>query len=86
MRPSGEENDKDPPLAAPVTAPAPFLGDLAMLPPPVSHLLGQDAGKRLSAKGKSILRALQAPIANEHSRRLSGREATLRVLTDNAYD
>ena len=79
------EGGEGPPSATPGRTTAPLVGDLAKLPPPVSHLLGGDAERRLSSKGKSILRALRAPVANEHSLRLSGREAILRALTDNAY-
>ena len=58
------------PGAAPDRAPAPLLGDLAKLPPPISRLMERDAGRRLSDRGKSILRALQAPGA--HASRLIG--------------
>jgi len=83
----GAENGsgEGPPSALPSLASAPLLGDLTSLPPPVSLLLGGDAGGWLSSKGKSILRALQAPIANERSHRPSGRGAVLRALTDDAY-
>jgi len=63
----------------------PLVGDLGKLPPPVSHLLGRGAGVRLSEKGKSILRAIQAPVVNERSRCLPRREAILRALTDDTY-
>jgi len=77
----GEES----PGSTPAHASAPQLGDLTRLPPPVSHLLGRDAEKRLSDKGKSILRALRAPVTNGCPRRLSRRDAILRALTDDAY-
>jgi len=84
-RPAEEEGGKDPPGTTPIPAPAPFLGDLTKLPPPVSHLLERGTEKQLSSRGKSILRTLQAPVANERPHRLSGREAILRALTDDAY-
>jgi len=74
-----------PPVAAPNRKLAPLSGDLERLPPPVSHLLGQGAGIRLSKKGKSILRAIQAPATTERLRCLTRREAILRALTDDAY-
>jgi len=79
------EGDKEPPGTTPGYAPAPLLGDLTKLPPPVSHLLGGGAERRLSSRGKSILRALRAPVAKERPLRSSGREAILRALTDGAY-
>jgi len=79
------ESNKEPPSATPNHASTPFSGDLTKLPPPISHVLGRDTGKRLSVKGESILRALQAPLANDRPHRLSGREAILRALTDDAY-
>jgi len=82
---AADEGSEGLPCAAHNHTPAPLLGDLTRLPPPVSHLLGSDAGRRLSSRGKSILRALQAPVANERLLRLSGREAVLRALTDDAY-
>jgi len=85
QRPDEEEGGEAPPTALPARAPAPLLGDLTRLPPPVSHLLGKDIGRRLSSKGESILRALQAPVAEERPRRLSRREVVLRTLTDSAY-
>ena len=84
-RPDEEGGSVEPPAAPPANAPAPLLGDLARLPPPVSHLLGEDTGKQLSRKGKSILRTLEAPVVDGHPHRLSGREAILRALTDDAY-
>jgi len=80
-----EVHDEKPPSSSPGQASAPLVGDLANLPPPVSHLLGQSMGNRLSVKGKSILRAIQAPIVNERSRCFPRREAILRALTDDAY-
>jgi len=80
-----EGEDVETPGAAPAPAPAPLLGDLAKLPPPVSHLLGKDPGRQLTNKGKSILHAIQAPGVSERPRRLYGREAILRALTDDAY-
>ena len=71
--------------SAPGPATVPLVGDLRNLPPPVSHLSTEGTKARLSEKGKSILRALQAPIKSERSRPLSGREAILRALTDDAY-
>jgi len=85
VRLAEDKDSKEPPNTAPDHASAPSLGDLTALPPPVSHLLEGDARRRLSSRGKSILRALQAPVANERPHRLSGREAILRALTDGAY-
>ena len=86
IRDATGESDKELPNFTPgPTATAPMAGDLECLPPPVSHLLRRDAEVLLSKKGKSILRAFQAPAANERSRRLPGREAILRALTDDAY-
>jgi len=55
------ESSEEPPGSTPNRTPAPLLGDLTKLPPPVSNLLGKDAGRQLSNRGKSILRALRAP-------------------------
>ena len=82
---TADENNGKPPDIAPGPAIAPMVGDLGCLPPPVSHLLRQGTGVQLSRKGKSILRAIQAPVANERSRCLPSREAILRALTDDAY-
>ena len=84
-QPTKDESGEEPPSVAPSCASAPLLGDLTKLPPPVSHLLGRDTGQRLSDKGRSILRALRAPVAIESPHRLSGRGAILRALTDSAY-
>jgi len=81
---AGEDGEK-PPVNDPGPEPTPPVSNLGRLPPPVSHLLGRDAEIQLSEKGKSILRAIQAPVMNKHSRCLPGREAILRALTDNAY-
>ena len=80
-----DEDGQEPPNAAPNHASAPLLGDLTKLPPPMSHLLGRDTGERLSSKGRTMLHALQAPVANECLHGLSRREAILRALTDDAY-
>jgi len=84
-RGTADESSEKPPNVPPSSVPAPLVGDLRNLPPPISHLLGQGARVRLSERGKSILRAIQAPVANERSRCLPGREAILRALTDDAY-
>jgi len=84
-QPAADGSSVEPPSNMPGRASAPLLGDLTRLPPPVSHLLGEDTRKRLSSKGVSILRALRAPIMNKRPRHLSGREAILRALTDDAY-
>ena len=76
--------DKEPGAAHAHTS-APLLGDLTRLPPPLSHLRAGNAGRQLSTRGKMILRALQAPIANERPSSLPRREAILRALTDDAY-
>jgi len=60
-------------------------GDPSKLPPPVSHLLGDGAGKRLSARGRSILCAINAHPPAGAAGSLTGRERTLRALTDDAY-
>jgi len=80
-----DECEDIPPCGRSGLAPAPPVGDLTRLPPPVSHLLGQDAEARLSDKGKSILRAIWAPVTAEGSRCLTRRETILRALTDDAY-
>jgi len=80
-----DEDGQIPTNATPGHASAPLIGDLTKLPPPISHIQGRGAGERLSDKGKSILRALQAPVTSERPRHLSGREAVLRALTDDAY-
>jgi len=86
LRSGGADIDsKGPPGAVPGPAAAPSMGDLRCLPPPVSLLMGQGADLRLSERGKSILRAIRAPIANERSRCLPKRDAILRALTDDAY-
>ena len=79
------DGDEEPPVITPDPAAAPLVGDLRNLPPPISHLLRQGAGVRLSKRGKSILRAIQAPIVNGSSRCLPRREVILRALTDDAY-
>jgi len=78
------EDDKEPGVI-PSSTFIPQSSDLARLPPPISHLLGQGASRRLSSKGRSILCAIQAPITSGHSHHLSRREAILRALTDDAY-
>jgi len=80
-----DEEGGKPPDAEPGPETAPLKGDLGRLPPPVSHLLGRSTGTQISDKGESFLRALWAPVTNERSRHLSGREAILRALTDDAY-
>ena len=80
-----DEGSEKPPSVTPGPATAPLVGDLGNLPPPVSHLLGRGTGVRLSKRGESILRAIQAPVANERSRCLPRREAILRALTDDTY-
>jgi len=80
-----DENNEEPPVVAPGHTSAPLSGDLTRLPPPVSHLLGRDAGGQLSGVGKSMLRALRMPIANGRPRHVSNREAILQALTDDAY-
>jgi len=61
-------------------------GDLTMLPPPVSHIMGQRARTRPSEKGKSILRALQSPAPLGPSTQvLTSRERILCALTDDTY-
>jgi len=82
---AGDGSSEEPPITKPDRASAPSLGNLTKLPPPVSHLLGRDAGGRLSSRGKSILRALQAPFVTGHLHRLSGRETVQQALTDNTY-
>jgi len=84
-RPAKDEDSEEPANTTPNRAPAPLSGKLTRLPPPVSHIMGGVTEGRLSGKGRSILRALQAPVANECAHRLSGREAILRALTDDAY-
>jgi len=79
------EDDKIPPSDGPGSAPAPLLGSPPTLPPPVSHLLKQGTGPRLSDRGKTILRAIQAPLVSEGSHYLLRRDAILRALTDDAY-
>ena len=74
----GGEGDKEPPGVVPNQKPAPLLGDLTKLPPPMSHLAGRSAEQRLSDRGKSILRALRAPGAHELSH-LTGRSAEQRL-------
>jgi len=85
QRPVTDGDGNEPPGECAGPMAAPLAGDLGRLPPPVSHILRQGAKGQLSAKGKQILRAIQAPVMNEHSRRLSRREAILRALTDDAY-
>jgi len=75
---------KEPPDSGTHPAPAPLVGNLQLLPPPVSHL-GRGAMNQLSERGMAVLRAIQAPVMNEHSRYLPRREAILQALTDNAY-
>jgi len=84
-RAATDDDDKGPPNNVPDPRAAPLVGDLGRLPPPVSHLVGQGERVRLSDKGKAILRAIRAPLTNEHLRCLPRREAILRALTDDAY-
>jgi len=80
-----DEGGKKPLSVVTDPANAPLVGDLRNLPPPMSRLMEWSTGVRLSKRGKSILRAIQAPVANERSRCLPRREAILRALTDDAY-
>jgi len=81
-----EKEDGEEPLhGKPGTASAPLVGDLMRLPPPVSHLLRRNTERKLTDKGKSILRAIRVPATSERSRCPSGREAILRALMDDAY-
>jgi len=84
-RPTEDEGSRKSPSTKPDRTFAPLLGDLAKLPPPVSHLQRRDTERQLSSRGKLILRALRAPVANERPHHLSRREAILRALTDDAY-
>jgi len=78
----GDANAADP-VARP--RPVDLKGDLTLLPPPVSHLLGDSAEARLSKKGKSILCAIKAPSPLGGAQCLTSRERILRALTDDAY-
>ena len=60
-------------------------GGPSLLPPPISCLLRDEAEKRLSSKGKSILRAIAAQPPPRAASSLTGRESALRALTDSAY-
>jgi len=64
---------------------ATLLGDLTKLPPPVSHITRGGTGKQLTNKGRSILRAIEAPGMDGGPQYLSGQGRILRALTDNAY-
>jgi len=85
VRATGEDGDETPPHVVTDRAPAPLTGDLTRLPPPVSHLAGSNAGKRLTAKGNSILRAILAPLVTKRPLYVSKQEVILRALTDGAY-
>jgi len=78
------ESDEGPSVDGPGPAPAPLMGDLRLLPPPMSHV-ERSAKTRLSDTGKAILRAFQAPVVNERSPCFPRRDAILRALTDDAY-
>ena len=65
--------------------PAPQLGDLTKLPPPISHIAGGSAGKQLTRSGRSILRAILARGKDESPQYVSRQEVILRALTDDAY-
>jgi len=65
---SSDVNVKDTDMSGPTSVPRPIVqaGDLSLLPPLVSHLLGHsarlhDMSTHLSARGKLILQALKAP-------------------------
>jgi len=60
-------------------------GDLSRLPPPVSHILQHKAVPRLSARGKSILRALKAHSRLRDPHPITSWERILHALTDDAY-
>ena len=77
-----DEDSEVPPSVTSSRAPAPLVGDLTKLPPPVSHLLGQSTGQRLSDRGKSILRALQVPDAHGRPRHMPRGGAIPRALAD----
>jgi len=80
-----EEGDDGPPHGGPAPLITPSKGDLSKLPLPMSSLLGANARARLTAKGKSILCAIQAPEPDKGPRGLTRRETILWALTDNAY-
>ena len=83
---TAEEGDGDlQPQDRPAKQHIALTGDLTKLPPPVSHLSGGGAGARLTNRGKSILRAIQAPQMNRGPCSLPRREAILQALTDDAY-
>jgi len=67
------------------TAPVKLVGNLDMLPPPVSHLVRGGLDAWLSSRGKSILRAVKAPSLLGSTQSLMTRERILRALTDDAY-
>jgi len=83
-RAAADEDSKGSPDKGPGPASAPLVGDLQLLPPPVSHL-GRGDKIQLSERGKSILCAIRAPVVSRRSHCLPRREAILRALTDNAY-
>ena len=58
----GNESDKAPHAGTTVarTMPSALVGDTSRLPPPVSSLMSGEAARRLTAKGRSILRTITA--------------------------
>jgi len=57
-RAAADDEGKGLPDKSPGPTTTPLVSSLRDLPPPISHLLGQDTGTRLSVKGRSILRAI----------------------------
>jgi len=84
-RVAGEENSSEPPYVNHGPEPTPMKGDLTKLPPPISCVADGGAGTRLTAKGRSILRAISAPRMDGGPQCVSRWETILRALTDDAY-
>jgi len=83
---SDEEDNVSAPKAS--VRPPDGTGTGSLLPPPISHLLGnvtESTKKRLSRRGKQILHAIQTPMVARDAQGLTSREVILRALTDNAY-
>jgi len=86
MVPTAEDEDSgEPPHDKRTSTSAPMVGDLAKLPPPVSHLTGGHTSRQLTAKGESILRGILAHGPRVRPQYVSQQRAILRALTDGAY-
>ena len=83
--PGGDVETADATGAMARPTPSRMEGDPALLPLPVSHLLGDNTGVHFSRRGKPTLQNIRAPPPVNGVRSLTTRERILRALTDSAY-